>query len=166
MEAKTSPVDEQKKLLILAILFDIVLLLIMGSLTYVVWGKPDYIIMYVPVPILQWSFAGGMIAVLYRLAYQRNTPGIRLYIWAVAKPIIGLFMGALVYFIALGGGLLLSAQLKDQQLQNIHWLNALAFIGGFSDQFSIGLISRLVSTSSGEQRDNTAIEHEKSSDGR
>ncbi len=148
METKTSIVNEQKKLFWIAISYVGALLIIMGVLSYLLWGKGPYIIAYIPIPVLQWSFLGGMVAVLYRLAYRRNNPGIGLYIWIVAKPIIGLVMGAVVYFIALGGGRLVGADLlapngQPKDFNTILWLNALAFIGGFSDRFSIDLINRI-----------------------
>lgn len=147
MQAKTSLVNEQKKLLWITIGYVGAILVIMGVLSYLLWNV-DYTIAYVPVGILQWSFLGGMVAVLHRLAYRRNTPGIELYTWVVAKPIIGLVMGAVVYFVALGGGRLVGADLlkpdgKPKDFNTILWLNALAFIGGFSDRFSVALINRI-----------------------
>lgn len=140
--------NEQKKLFWITIGYVGALLIIMGVLTYLLWNKGNYTIAWVPVAILEWSFLGGMVAVLYRLAYPRNIPRISLYTWVIAKPIIGLVMGAVIYFVALGGGRLVGANLLDKNgqiadLNTILWLNALAFIGGFSDRFSIDLINRI-----------------------
>ncbi len=148
MEAETAPMNEQKKLFWVTIVYVAALLIIMGLLSYLLWDTKPFTIAWVPVAVLQWSFLGGMVAVLYRLAYRRNTPGIELYTWVVAKPIIGLVMGAVIYFVALGGGRLVGAdlltpngELKD--FNTLLWLNALAFIGGFSDRFTVDLINRI-----------------------
>jgi hypothetical protein len=139
----------------------------MAVISIMLWNQPDPTIAYVPVPILQWSFIGGVIAVLYQLAYRHNMPGVSLYIWVVTKPIIGMAMGALVYFLALGGVFILApsfhttpqpvvqapaeSNLPGAQQSNrpinvsIFLLNALAFMGGFSEQFSTGLIRRITS---------------------
>jgi hypothetical protein len=122
------------------------LLLTIGIVSFVVWNKPDYFIMYVPVPILEWAFVGSMVAVIYRLSYRKIIwdSSIGLYTWVIAKPIIGLFMGALVYFLALGGGKLLGAPSDALKGEQVYWLCVVAFIGGFSDELSLGLIKRIV----------------------
>ncbi len=137
---------EEKRYFWLTILYVFLLLLTLVAVSVVVWNKPDYFIMYVPVPILEWAFVGSMVAVLYRLAYRKKiwSSSIGLYTWVIAKPIIGLFMGALVYFVALGGGKLLGAPSDALQGERVYWLSVIAFIGGFSDELSIGLVKRLV----------------------
>ncbi len=158
MDNKTPTKGDDPKLLWITILYEVLLLAILTAVTLWLWDNPllpNPKIAFVPIAILEWSFAGGMVAVLYRLAYQRNTTGIRLYTWVVAKPIIGLFMGAIVYFLAVGGVLLLGTQTTVQPsaqpidptmvLQDKLWLNAFAFIGGFSDRFSVDLIKRVIS---------------------
>jgi hypothetical protein len=122
------------------------LLLTIGIVSFVVWNKPDYFIMYVPVPILEWAFVGSMVAVIYRLSYRKIiwNGSIGLYTWVIAKPMIGLFMGALVYFLALGGGKLLGAPSEALKGEQVYWLCVVAFIGGFSDELSLGLIKRIV----------------------
>lgn len=111
------------------------------------WPVQNPIVMFVPFDILEWAFAGGMVAVLYRLATRRGLPAGRreLYGWAIAKPVIGLFMGSLVYFLALA-----AAKLLDGKLGDALWLNVVAFVGGFSDDFSVGLIQRFVRRRLGE----------------
>ena len=146
------PLAEEKKFFWLTIIYVVVLLLIVGIVSALLWNKPDPIIMYVPVPILEWAFVGSMIAVLYHLAYRKKVwdSNLGLYTWVIAKPIIGLVMGALVYFLALGGGKLLNAPADAFKGDQIHWLNAIAFIGGFSDELSIGLINRIVDQTLGK----------------
>jgi hypothetical protein len=137
---------EEKKYFWLTILYVFLLLLTIAIVSFVVWNKPDYFIMYVPVPILEWAFVGSMVAVIYRLSYRKIIwdSSIGLYTWVIAKPIIGLFMGALVYFLALGGGKLLGAPSDALKGEQVYWLCVVAFIGGFSDELSLGLIKRIV----------------------
>ena len=148
MEAKNRAINEQKKLFWITVGYVAALLIIMGVLSYLLWNRGTYTIAWVPVAVLEWSFLGGMTAVLYRIAYRQNIRGIRLYCWIIAKPIIGLIMGSVIYFVALGGGRLLGANLlnEDGQIKDLNtilWVNALAFIGGFSDRFSVDLIDRI-----------------------
>ena len=144
---------EEKKLLWLTVIYIIVLFSLLALISWLTWGQGAIIIMWVPVAILQWSFAGGMVAVLYRLAYRKEvlTVGLELYVWAIAKPIIGLFMGSLVYFIALAGGKLLNA--STEAIRNELWLNVIAFVGGFSDDLSVGLVKRFVNRRLGSEID-------------
>ena len=141
-----SNLQEEKSYFWLTFVFICLLLLTLVIISIVVWNQPDYYIMYVPVPILEWAFVGSMVAVIYRLAYRKKvwTSRIGLYTWVIAKPIIGLFMGALVYFLALGGGKLLGAPSDALQGERVYWLSVVAFIGGFSDELSIGLVKRIV----------------------
>ncbi len=150
------------------------------------WPVDNPIIMFVPIAILEWAFAGGMVSVLLRLASRRDLPASRLglYTWAIAKPIIGLFMGSLVYFLALAAGKLLDttpppiqarepaavatpavvatpvapavAEPVDQKPEErsadpVLWLNVVAFVGGFSDELSVGLILRFVRRRLGDE---------------
>ncbi len=137
--------DETKRIIGIAAIYVAILLLVVSGVSIAVWGRPDPVIAYVPVPILEWSFIGGTVAVLYRLAFKENKMDTQLYLWAIAKPIIGLAMGALVYFIALGGSILLGNPLGNDLPNNtIYWLCALAFIGGFSDRFAVEAMDRFV----------------------
>ncbi|MGH8059029.1 MAG: hypothetical protein ACREOH_17635, partial [Candidatus Entotheonellia bacterium] len=147
----------------LTVIVAAVFLLVLAGVSYLIWsrdangaliGKPEdgiimkpekgIIIMWVPISILEWAFAGAMVSVLYRLAYRKSIQRVdlELYTWAIAKPIIGLFMGALVYFLALAGAKLLDG--SPEALKNALWLNVVAFVGGFSDELSVGLINRFV----------------------
>jgi hypothetical protein len=187
-----SPEDERRVLwLTVTVVF-----LLLGPLaltSYLIWGKAINI-MYVPIAIIEWAFAGGMVSVLYRLTTRRGLPTGRLplYTWAIAKPVIGLFMGSLVYFLALAGAKLLDASppsiqtkgpaavatpqaaatpgafavatpaaqpatppiaqeaAKPVQQDPILWLNIVAFVGGFSEELSVGLINRFVRRRLGE----------------
>ncbi len=149
MTTNDSTEPGQKKLFWLALFYLALLIATIALVSRRIWGGPNIFIAYVPISIWEWAFIGGMIGVLYRLAYQRNTAGFRLYTWIIAKPVIGTAMGAVVYFLAMAGAVLVGGRLPTEQGEltkevaaSIYWLNALAFIGGFSDRFSIDLINR------------------------
>lgn len=126
----------------IVLIYSLGLLVALGALSYILWDLKDPKIMYVPVPILQWAFVGGMVGVLYRLAFDRGNSqdSFSLYPWIVAKPVVGIVMGALVYFIALSGELALNGTTR---VNNIEFLNVLAFLGGFSDRFSVELLEKI-----------------------
>lgn len=136
--------NEDKKMMLIAILYSAVLLLLIAGVSCLVWDKPDPKIMYVPVPILVWAFAGGMVGVLYQIAFRRSQTA-RFYTWLVAKPIVGMVFGAIVYFLAVSGELALNGR---TQISNIELLNVLAFLGGFSDRYSVDLLDRITSGAS------------------
>ena len=76
-----------------------VLLLTLAVVSWKIWspsGGENVIIMWVPIAILEWSFAGAMVSVLFRLAYRRgiHAVNLELYTWVVAKPFIGLSITA------------------------------------------------------------------------
>jgi hypothetical protein len=95
--------------------------------------------MFVPAWILVWAFIGGMVGVLYQLAFS-ECPRTRLLTWLVAKPAVGVAMGAIVYFLAVSGELVLNGQ---TQIKNNEFLCVIAFLGGFSDRYSVDLLKKI-----------------------
>ena len=154
-ESDALSVEGERRLLRLTIVVAAVLVIVLAAVSFAIWPRNDkgalewksgqnFAIMFVPISILEWSFAGAMVSVLYRLAYRKRIRqvGFELYTWAVAKPVIGLFMGGLVYFVALAGARLLES--SSNALADALWLNVAAFVGGFSDELSVGVINRFV----------------------
>jgi hypothetical protein len=136
---------EDRRFFWLAVAYELIVLVSIGLVSALVWNR-YYEIMFLPVSILEWGFVGGAVAVLYRVAYpkdERAAP-VRFAAWVVAKPIIGMVMGGLVYLLAVSGELFLNGKTS---IQNVQFLNVLAFIGGFSDRLSVQLIDRLVDRS-------------------
>jgi hypothetical protein len=129
--------DQSKQVLTLVVCYVVILLAMLCTLSWLVWNKGNIILMFVPVAIWEWSFAGSMVAVIYRLASPRFTKpaGLQLYAWAVGRPITGLFLGATVYFVALAGVKLVDAD--PNHLKDALWLNVIAFFGGFKEELSI-----------------------------
>lgn len=136
-------IEEAKKFFWIAIAYVIVLLVFGAGVSFLLWNQKNFTIAYVPVAILQWSFIGGLVAVLYRAAYKlpNEDASIRVSTWIIVKPIIGMVMGAIIYFLAVSGELFLNGR---TEIRNTEFLNVIAFVGGFSDRLSINLIDRLV----------------------
>ncbi|MCX6677317.1 MAG: hypothetical protein NTU95_05150 [Methanothrix sp.] len=83
---------------------------------------------------------GGVIGVLNGLMKNFKDD----YVWVITKPFIAMVMGGVVYFIALGGGILIGLpQTGSLPTNTIYLLCAFAFIAGFSEEFSLDLINRL-----------------------
>ncbi len=120
-------------------------LAVMSGLTYILWNKPVFTIAYVPVDVIEWGFIGGIIAILYRISYKQEDANSTLNFpsWLIAKPIIGMVMGALVYFLAVSGQLFLNGK---PEIAHTEFLNVLAFFGGFSDTLSLNLLNKLFSS--------------------
>ena len=131
-----------------------VLLLALSGVSWVMWvhGATNPM-MWVPVALLEWSFTGAMLSILFELANwkQIHRIGLELYIWISAKPLLGLLMGSLVFFTALAGVMLLGGgELQSSTIGGRNsweaalWLNSIAFFVGFTDPLSISRISRYV----------------------
>jgi hypothetical protein len=118
----------------------------------------------VPVGVILWGAAGSLAAILYRFYTEQGR--IRFateFRWLIARPIIGIIMGGVV-FIALTSGLVLlmsSPSSTDAASALPHkeafWI--VAFLAGFSDKFYLGVIDLLVArTVKSEEKDqNTKV---------
>jgi hypothetical protein len=148
---KLRTASEKTRPLWLVITCVVILLLVLGVISIVVWNKSDAKIAYIPVPVLEWGFAGGMLAVIHHLASGDYSSVRRLYPWVVARPVIGFFMGGVVYAIATAGLVLTNINASENpgmhqvQLTTNLWLNALAFVAAYNDKFSEAVIGRFTS---------------------
>ena len=108
----------------------------------------------IPTSVLIWASIGSLAAILYRF-YARQPGRMRKeYRWLIARPIIGIIMGALMYLAVLAGYIVIgtsSGQLPplDTTHPEIFWI--VAFLGGFSDKFFEAIIENLVGRFSGLQ---------------
>lgn len=107
----------------------------------------------VPQSVILWGAAGSLAAILYRFYTEQGQ--IRFateFRWLIARPIIGIIMGGVVY-IALNSGLILLTSSNTAQNAagaaasppvhiNSFWI--VAFLAGFSDKFYLGVIDLLV----------------------
>jgi hypothetical protein len=95
--------------------------------------------------ILEWALIGAVAGSLYRLStYPRLSPIERaeLYLWVLAKPFVGVALGAVIYFLSVGGVLVLNGEAK---VVHKELLAALAFFAAFSDKFAFSVLDRLAS---------------------
>ena len=106
----------------------------------------------VPASILVWAAIGSVAAILYRF-YTRQRGRISDEIrWLIARPIIGIIMGALAYLAILSGlfifGTAVGAETTGSARPQLLWL--VAFLGGFSDKFFETVINGIVGKFSNE----------------
>lgn len=108
----------------------------------------------VPLAVVVWGAAGSLAAILYRLyTVQGRIRFASEFRWLIARPIIGIIMGAVVYLAIKSGLILLGAANDGQtpaaegvlQAGRIEVYSVIAFLAGFSDRFYLGVIDLLVS---------------------
>lgn len=151
-DSAAPPVSEQRKFVIAAVIYALLLIAVAAGVAYVLWDRQsEPKIFYVPAHIWLWALIGGLVAVLHRAAYKANDDDapIQFYPWLIAKPVIGTVMGGLVYLLAVCGELFLNSK---TQIDNIQLLCVAAFIGGFSDRFSIDLITKIAGSAKHKRR--------------
>jgi len=176
MESGLQATDEQIFILELTFVYVFITIAVMAVVTIAVWNGGDPMIAYVPVPILEWGFLGGMVAVIYQLSYRRKRFAnlTQLYTWAIAKPLIGLVMGGVVYFLALSGQLYFSgapaagtpgSPLVEPLAGKTALFNVIAFIAAFSDRWSIDLIEKFTSKTGLAEGEQPATTQESAAEG-
>lgn len=115
----------------------------------------------VPLSVILWGAAGSLAAILYRFYTEQGQ--IRFaaeFRWLIARPIIGIIMGAVVYLALVSGLILVStndpADVAGERMK-VFWI--ISFLAGFSDKFYLGVIDLLVArtVSSKEIDSNTVI---------
>lgn len=120
-----------------------------------VWSDTTTIpLIGVPASILIWSAIGSLAAILYRFYTRQRTRISDEIRWLIARPIIGIIMGALAYLAILSGlfifgtaaGVETTAGSARPQLL---WM--VAFLGGFSDKFFESIINAVVGKLSNQQ---------------
>jgi hypothetical protein len=149
-----------KRLLKVLVAYQLVSLLILGIWVWRTFNHDDWTVMGVPQIVLEWSLIGAIAGALFRLSsYPRlsATDKAQLYLWVIAKPFVGVAFGGVVYFVAVGGVLVLqgSADVDHPQL-----LAALGFLAAFSDRFGLSVLERLSLSETGggrSRRRNDAI---------
>ena len=132
-----------KRLLTILIAYQLAAIGLIGAWVYTTWNASDWTVMYVPQNILEWSLIGAVAGALFRLSnYPRLTAPQRasLYLWIVTKPFVGTALGGVVYFLAVGGVLVLNGTAK---IEHIEILSAIAFFAAFSDRFALSMLNRL-----------------------
>jgi hypothetical protein len=103
-------------------------------------------VFHVPLFVILWGAAGSLAAILYRFYTEQGQ--IRFaseFRWLIARPIIGIIMGAVVYLALFSGLILVSASGPaggDDMRREAFCI--IAFLAGFSDKFYLGVIDLLV----------------------
>jgi hypothetical protein len=106
----------------------------------------------IPVSVLMWAALGSLAAILYRF-YTRQRGSVSKEIrWLIARPIIGIIMGALTYLAVLSGLLIfgttmgtMGAGTTNSAAARPQLLWILAFFGGFSDRVFKGILDLVTS---------------------
>jgi hypothetical protein len=131
----------------------------------------------VPLSVILWGAAGSLAAILYRFYTEQGQ--IRFaseFRWLIARPIIGIIMGAVVYLALISGLVLIStsggspadpavsaegALTSSGVRMEAFWI--IAFLAGFSDKFYLGVIDLLVARTvrTQETDSNTFVEEKK-----
>lgn len=132
-----------KRLLTIVIAYQIAALLVLGAWIYITFNQDDWTLMGVPQIILEWALVGAIAGALFRLSsYPRlsTSEKAELYIWILAKPFVGVALGAVIYFLAVGGVLVLNGK---PEVHHMELLSALAFLAAFSDKFAFSMLRRI-----------------------
>lgn len=131
----------------------------------------------VPLSVILWGAAGSLAAILYR--FYKEQGQIRFaqeFRWLIARPIIGIIMGAVVYLALISGLVLIStsggapadpavsaegAVTSSGVRMEAFWI--IAFLAGFSDKFYLGVIDLLVARTvrTTEKDSNTFVEEKR-----
>jgi len=109
----------------------------------------------VPASVLLWAAIGSLAAILYRF-YKRQRGRITKEIrWLIARPVIGIVMGALSYLAIVSGlfifGTATGTADPGATIARPQLLWMLAFLGGFSDKVFEAVVNAVVSRLSGPE---------------
>jgi hypothetical protein len=104
-------------------------------------------ILGVPLSVILWGATGSLAAILHRFYTEQGR--IRFaaeFRWLIARPVIGIIMGAVVYLAFFSGLILLGAEGSSTPAapgeRKVFWI--IAFLAGFSDKVYLGVIDLLV----------------------
>jgi hypothetical protein len=142
-----------KRLLILVVVYQLVALGILGLWSYLTWNEADWLVIGVPQLVLEWSLLGAVAGALFRLSSYPNLSAsekAELYLWVLAKPFVGIAFGGVIYFLAVGGVLVLT---ENAELNRRELLAALGFLASFSDKFALSALGRLSLSSEKQKSD-------------
>ncbi len=148
------------------LLLGVIMVAVVGILASFLDEKAELGVLGLPLPVVLWSFIGGVGATLYAFVgtqkYTQTEP-LRLD-WLIGRPIVGIIMGSVVYLAVAAsltavGSAPVDAVIADVPAEAVvgdgpvdssentpkpYLLWALSFIGGFSDKFAILLFDNLV----------------------
>ena len=137
---------------IIVLVLAVIMIGVVGTLSFYMDETTEIPVIGLPLPIVLWSFIGGVGATLYAFVGSQEaleTTPLRID-WLIGRPIVGVIMGSVVYLAIVAttetviGGDIDAATSVASKSQKPYLLWALAFIGGFSDKFAILLFDNLV----------------------
>ncbi len=109
-------------------------------------------IIQVPLPILIYSTIGSFAAILYRFNKSGDIELQDPLRWLFTRPITGVVMGVIAYFVLRVGFLSIDTTATEQLNSSpVMWL--IAFIAGFSDRFADSILHTLVGRFGGDTKD-------------
>jgi hypothetical protein len=135
--------------------FQATALLTIADWVVATWGQKEWVILWIPQSILQWSLIGAIAGALYRLSSFPNLSSqekATLYLWVIAKPFVSTAFGCVVYMMVVGGVLMLLKgdfappleNDKGKEMLHKELLAAVAFFAAFSDRFALSALNRLL----------------------
>jgi hypothetical protein len=141
-------------LLVLLYVAIIILFIAFGG---VAWTTDTEIpILGIPMSVILWSVVGSVAAILYRFYTRDKTKATDEIRWLIARPIIGVVMGALSYLAIISGLFIFGSAVgvnSDPSLARPQLLWMVAFLGGFSDKFFEAIINAVVGKFSNQKQD-------------
>jgi len=133
-----------KRLLFIVVIYQATALTGIASWVVATWGKDEWIVIWIPQSILEWSLIGAVAGALYRLSsYPKLSEQEKatLYLWVLAKPFVSTAFGCVIYLVGVGGVLMLKG---DPAITHREMLAAIAFFAAFSDRFALSVLDRLL----------------------
>jgi hypothetical protein len=132
-------------LLVLVYVAVIILFIVFGGIAWTT--STEIPIIGIPMSVILWSVIGSIAAILYRFYTRGKTKTTDEIRWLIARPIIGIVMGALSYLAIISGLFIFGSAVgvnSDPSAARPQLLWVVAFLGGFSDKFFEAIINAVV----------------------
>lgn len=141
-------------LLVLLYVAIIILFIVFGG---VAWTTDTEIpILGIPMSVILWSVIGSVAAILYRFYTRGSTKATDEIRWLIARPIIGIVMGALSYLAIISGLFIFGSAVgvdPNPSIARPQLLWVVSFLGGFSDKFFESIINAVVGKISNQKQE-------------
>jgi hypothetical protein len=143
--ASSEILDEKllKRLLFIVVIYQAAALTGIAVWIVATWHQDEWIVIWIPQSIMQWSLIGAIAGALYRLSsYPKLSEQEKatLYLWVIAKPFVSTAFGCVIYLLGVGGVLMLKG---SPEIAHREMLAAIAFFAAFSDRFALSVLARL-----------------------
>jgi hypothetical protein len=141
-------------LLVLLYVAVIILFIVFGGVSWTT--NTEVPIIGIPMSVILWSVIGSIAAILYRFYTRGKTKATDEIRWLIARPIIGVVMGALSYLAIISGLFIFGSAIgvnSDPTIARPQLLWVVAFLGGFSDKFFEAIINAVVGKISNQKQE-------------